>query len=133
MQFLIAIYLIWGGLFLAIERAIAHGIPPIYLSASACAVGGVLTVAMGMTRSQDSLVAWNAIQWRRQICYGFGFWTVSNGLLYYGAQFLPAGITAFFLGAPPFLGFVLHATKNPAARPFKKTAGAAIGFFGLLL
>lgn len=122
---------IWGSTWLVIKIGLAD-LPPL-LSAglrfgTAVVVLAVLArarrVPFPRSRSAHLLLLWVGLA---------AFW-ISYGLVYWGEQFIPSGLTAVLFAILPFFTMLLAHAAIPAERmTVRRIAGVAIGFLGVVL
>lgn len=122
---------IWGSTWLVIKIGLAD-LPPL-LSAglrfgTAVLVLAVLARARKVpfpgSRAAHLLLLWVGLT---------SFW-ISYGLVYWGEQFIPSGLTAVLFATLPFFTMLLAHAAIPSERmTVRRIAGVAIGFMGVVL
>ena len=111
-----AIYLIWGGTFLAIRYAVAE-IPPLMTMTLRCATGAALLFAWLVWRG--TLVKPSRSQWLTTAVTGLLFFLGCHGLLAWAEQRVTSGESALFMTAIPLWIVALESTlarRLPSSR-----------------
>ncbi len=133
MQILVFIVLciIWGSTWLAIKFSL-EGIPPFLGAALRFTVATFLLFAYArITKAQLKL---NKVDFKKVFISAVLLYTVDYGLIYWGEQYLTAGVTAIFFATFPlfmsiFSNFIF---KNETFNKWK-FSGVMIGFGGVVL
>jgi drug/metabolite transporter (DMT)-like permease len=125
-----ALYLLWGGTYLAIRIAVAE-FPPLLLMAIRCLAGALLLATMVVfTRRWQRA---SAAQWRAAIASGTVLFAGCHGLLAFAERQVSSGHAALHLASIPMFMVLLqalHARRAPAARD---VAALATGVAGILV
>lgn len=123
-----AVYLFWGGTFLAIRYAVAE-VPPLLTIAIRCAGGALILYAWLALRGQ--LERTTAAQWRVAAVAGVLLFVGCHGVMAWAEQRVPSGQAALLMTSIP-LGLVLLTALLERRRPSGRIlAGLAIGMLGI--
>jgi drug/metabolite transporter (DMT)-like permease len=125
-----ALYVFWGGTFLAIRYAV-YEIPPLLMMATRCAAGAAILVAWLAARRQ--LERPTPAQWLTSAMAGAFLFVGCHGLMAWAEQRVTSGQTALYATAIPLwivLLDALPARRRPAARVL---AGLALGTLGVAI
>jgi drug/metabolite transporter (DMT)-like permease len=125
-----ALYIFWGGTFLAIRYAVGE-IPPLLLMATRCAAGAAILFAWLAWRSQ--LERPTRAQWLTSAMAGAFLFVGCHGLMAWAEQRVTSGQTALYATATPLwivLLDALHARRTPTVRVL---AGLAVGTLGVAI
>jgi drug/metabolite transporter (DMT)-like permease len=123
-----ALYVFWGGTFLAIRYAVTE-IPPLLLMAIRCATGAAILLAWLAWRRQ--LERPTRAQWLTSAAAGAFLFVGCHGLMAWAEQRVTSGQTALYATATPLwivLLDALHSRRAPAGRVL---AGLALGILGV--
>jgi drug/metabolite transporter (DMT)-like permease len=123
-----ALYVFWGGTFLAIRYAVTE-IPPLALMATRCAAGAAILFAWLAWRGQ--LARPTRAEWLTSAMAGAFLFVGCHGLMAWAEQRVTSGQTALYATATPLwivLLDTLQSRRAPAARVF---AGLTLGTLGV--
>jgi drug/metabolite transporter (DMT)-like permease len=123
-----AIYVFWGGTFLAIRYAVAE-VPPMLTIAIRCAGGAAILYAWLGARRQVERSTW--AQWRVAGIAGVLLFAGCHGVLAWAEQRVSSGQAALLLTSIPLWLVLLNALRErrpPAARVL---AGLGLGIVGI--
>jgi drug/metabolite transporter (DMT)-like permease len=123
-----ALYVFWGGTFLAIRYAVDE-IPPLLMMATRCAAGAAILFAWLAWRRR--LERPSRAQWLTSAAAGAFLFVGCHGLLAWAEQRVTSGQAALYATATPLwivLLDALHARRAPAGRVL---AGLALGTLGV--
>jgi drug/metabolite transporter (DMT)-like permease len=123
-----ALYVFWGGTFLAIRYAVDE-IPPLLMMATRCAAGAAILFAWLAWRGQ--LERPSHAQWLTSAAAGAFLFVGCHGLLAWAEQRVTSGQAALYATATPLwivLLDSLHARRAPARRVL---GGLALGTLGV--
>jgi drug/metabolite transporter (DMT)-like permease len=109
-----AIYVLWGGTYLAIALGL-QSLPPLLLMGSRAVVAGLTLLALAFA----SKSAWpTRTEWRHAAVSGTLLFAGCHGALGYAQRVIPSGLSAVMLATIPFwmvlLGMVFPAKDKPA-------------------
>lgn len=125
-----ALYVFWGGTFLAIRYAVEE-IPPLLLMAVRCAAGAAILVAwLAATRQLERPTR---AQWFTSAMAGAFLFLGCHGLMAWAEQRVTSGQTALYATATPLWIVLLHALSTRHAPPRRVLAGLALGIAGVAL
>ena len=99
-----AIYLLWGGTFLAIRVAV-HQIPPLFTAGTRFAIAGVGLFLFMRLRGEASP---SLQQWRNLALIGLLMFAITYGGLFWAQQFVPSGITSIIEATLPITTIALE-------------------------
>ncbi len=123
-----AVYLFWGGTFLAIRYAVAE-VPPLLTIAIRCGGGALILYAWLALRGQ--LERTTAAQWRVAALAGALLFVGCHGVMAWAEQRVPSGQAALLMTSIP-LGLVLLTALLERRRPSGRVlAGLAVGMLGI--
>jgi drug/metabolite transporter (DMT)-like permease len=123
-----AIYLLWGGTFLAIRVAVMD-IPPLFASGVRFFIAGGLLYVFMRVRGQPIP---SAAQWRGIGIASLCMFVLTYAALFWAAQFLPSGITSVIEATLPISTVTLEVFVFRQQRFHWRTAAAvAMGFLGV--
>lgn len=123
-----AIYLFWGGTFLAIRYAVVE-IPPLMTIAIRC--GGGAAILYAWLAARGKLVRTTAAEWRTAVIAGVLLFVGCHGLMAWAEQRVSSGQTALFMTSISLWLVLLDAMRQrrlPAARVL---FGMALGVLGV--
>ena len=99
-----AIYLLWGGTFLAIRVAV-HQIPPLFTAGTRFSIAGVGLFLFMRLRGEANP---SLQQWRNLALIGLLMFTITYGGLFWAQQFVPSGITSIIEATLPITTIALR-------------------------
>jgi drug/metabolite transporter (DMT)-like permease len=123
-----AIYLLWGGTYLAIALGL-QSIPPFLLVGSRSILGGAVLFAFSQLRG------WRVRarrDWSHAAISGVLLFVGCHGALAYAQRFVPSGLSAIILATIPFW-IVLINTAIGQREPLQTFVGLVPGFVGVAL
>lgn len=125
-----AIYLLWGGTFLAIRVAV-HQIPPLFTAGLRFAIAGLGLFLFMRLRGEANP---SRLQWRNLALIGLLMFAITYGGLFWAQQFVPSGITSIIEATLPITTIALEMWVFRTL-PFQWRAlvGVALGFSGIAL
>ena len=124
-----AIYLLWGGTFLAIRVAV-HQIPPLFTAGTRFAIAGVGLFLFMRLRGEANL---SLQQWRNLALIGLLMFAITYAV-FWAQQFVPSGITSIIEATLPITTIALEMWVF-GTLPFQWRAvvGVILGFSGVAL
>jgi len=137
---LAAVYVVWGSTYLAISVAVTT-IPPFLMGGVRFLLAGLLLLGWSIARGQvalggrgrDGAERVGAAQWGAAAVVGGLLLLGGNGLVSWGEQTVPSGLTALLISSTPLwlavLGRVLFGERLPALA----VAGVVLGFAGVAM
>jgi drug/metabolite transporter (DMT)-like permease len=123
-----AIYLLWGGTYLAIALGL-QSIPPFLLVGSRSILGGAALFAFSQLREMV-VRPWR--DWSHAAISGVLLFVGCHGALAYAQRFVPSGLSAIILATIPFWIVLINAAIGQS-EPLQKLAGLVPGFVGVAL
>jgi drug/metabolite transporter (DMT)-like permease len=123
-----AIYLLWGGTYLAIALGL-QSIPPFLLVGSRSILAGAVLLAFSRLRG---LVVRPWHDWSRAAVSGVLLFVGCHGALAYAQRFVPSGLSAIILATIPFWIALINVAIGQS-EPLPKLAGLVPGFVGVAL
>jgi drug/metabolite transporter (DMT)-like permease len=123
-----AIYVLWGGTFLAIRVAVLE-IPPFFSSGVRFLIAGALLYGVMRVRGQPSP---STAEWRAIATIALCMFVATYGALFWAEQYVPSGITSVIEATLPITTVALEVFVF-RQQPFRwRTLGAvALGFSGV--
>jgi drug/metabolite transporter (DMT)-like permease len=129
---LLVLYLVWGSTYLGIRVAV-ETIPPFVMAASRFLVAGLVLMGWSMAREGRSFRWPTARQWRDTFIVGALLLGGGMGLVAWGEQTVPSGITALIIAVMPVWVAVLGRLFFGERLPRAAIAGIAIGLAGVAI
>lgn len=123
-----AIYLLWGGTFLAIRYAVAE-VPPMLTIAIRCAGGAALLFGWQALRGERQPAS--AAEWRTALVAGTFLFLGCHSLLAWAEQRVGSGEAALLMTAIPLWLVLLAAARERRAPPARELAGLGLGVLGV--
>ena len=123
-----AIYVFWGGTFLAIRYAVAE-VPPLLTIAIRCLGGAALLYAWLAGRGR--LARSTAAEWRVAAVAGALLFVGCHGVLAWAEQRVSSGQAALFMTSIPLGLVILDTFRRRRLPPSRVLAGLAIGTLGI--
>lgn len=123
-----ALYIFWGGTFLAVRYAVAE-IPPLLMMGLRCAAGAAILVAWLAWRRQ--LERPSRAQWVTSIAAGIFLFVGCHGLLAWAEQRVTSGQAALYATATPLWIVLLDALQRHRAPARRVFAGLGLGTLGI--
>jgi drug/metabolite transporter (DMT)-like permease len=123
-----AIYILWGGTFLAIRYAVAD-VPPLLTIGVRCLGGAAVLFAWLYAGGQGTTRT--AAQWRTALVAGGFLFLGCHGLLAWAEQRVSSGEAALFMTAIPLWLVLLDALRVRRAPTGRVLAGLGLGVLGV--
>jgi len=125
-----AIYLLWGGTFLAIRYVVAE-VPPLLTIAIRCVGGAALLFAwQGLRGGRPT---GTAAQWLTALAAGTFLFLGCHALLAWAEQRVSSGEAALLMTAIPLWLVLLSAARERQVPPLRVLAGLGLGVVGVAL
>ncbi|MFI4880798.1 MAG: EamA family transporter [Steroidobacterales bacterium] len=123
-----AIYVLWGGTFLAIRVAVLE-IPPFFSSGVRFLIAGALLYGVMRVRGQPSP---STAEWRAIATIALCMFVATYGALFWAEQYVPSGITSVIEATLPITTVALEVFVF-RQQPFRwrTLSGVALGFSGV--
>jgi drug/metabolite transporter (DMT)-like permease len=125
-----AIYLLWGGTFLAIRYAVAD-VPPLLTIAVRCVAGAGILYAWLRWRGQRA--QGSPAQWRTALVAGVFLFLGCHGLLAWAEQRVSSGEAALLMTGIPLWLVLLDAARTRRMPSGRVLAGLGLGVAGVAL
>jgi len=123
-----AIYLFWGGTFLAIRYAVAD-IPPLLMMAVRCGAGAAILVLALVAKGEWKRPS--AAQWKTTAIAGTLLFLGCHALLAFAEQRVTSGQAALYMTGIPLWLVALDAIKRRERPPTRVIAGMLLGVAGV--
>ena len=125
-----AIYVLWGGTFLAIRVAV-HEIPPLFTAGTRFAIAGVGLFLFMRLRGEANP---SLLQWRNLTLIGLLMFAITYGGLFWAQQFVPSGITSIIEATLPITTIALEMwVFRTLPFQWRAVVGVVLGFSGIAL
>ncbi len=128
-----AIYLFWGGTFLAIRYAVAE-LPPLWMIAIRCAGGALVLYAWYLSSARfagERPERSTAAQWRVAALAGVFLFLGCHGVLAWAEQRVSSGQAALYLTSIPLSLVLLTALRERRSPSWRVLAGLGLGVLGI--
>ena len=123
-----AIYLLWGGTFLAIRVAVLQ-IPPLFTAGIRFSIAGLALVAFMRIRGAANP---RAVEWRNLSLIGILMFAFTYGPLFWAQQYVPSGVTSIIEATLPITTIALEMGVFRTLRfQWRALLGVLIGFSGV--
>jgi drug/metabolite transporter (DMT)-like permease len=129
---LLILYLVWGSTYLGIAIAI-ETIPPFLMAASRFLVAGGVLLVWSVAREGRGFRPPTLRQWRDSTIVGALLLGGGMGMVAFGEQTVPSGITALFIAMMPVWVAVLGGVFLRERLPRLAVAGIVLGFGGVAI
>jgi drug/metabolite transporter (DMT)-like permease len=125
-----AIYLLWGGTFLAIRIAVLE-IPPLFTAGVRFFIAGTALYAFMRLRGRPRP---SPLEWRNLGLIGLLMFVLTYGPLFWAEQFVASSMTAVIEATLPITTIALEVLVfRTQALQWRTACGVATGFFGVVL
>ena len=129
---LLILYVVWGSTYLGIAIAV-DTIPPFLMAAARFLVAGLVLLAWSVAREGRAFRMPSAREWRDSAIVGALLLGGGMGMVAYGEQTVPSGITALFIAMMPVWVAVLGRIFLRERLPRLAVAGIVLGFGGVAI
>jgi drug/metabolite transporter (DMT)-like permease len=129
---LLTLYLVWGSTYLAIAVAV-ETIPPFLMAAVRFTLAGLILLTWSVAREGRSFVTPTAREWRDSGIVGALLIGGGMGLVAFGEQTVPSGITALLIALMPVWIAILGRTVFGEHLPGLAVVGIVAGFVGVAI
>ena len=126
------LYVVWGSTYLAIAVAV-DTIPPFLMAALRFALAGTVLLAWTVVRSRGTLAMPTARQWRDTAIVGALLLGGGMGMVAYGEQTIPSGVTALLIAMMPVWVAIFGRLFLGQHLPRIAIVGILIGFAGVAI
>jgi drug/metabolite transporter (DMT)-like permease len=129
---LLILYVVWGSTYLGIAIAV-DTIPPFLMAASRFLIAGAVLLVWSIARAGRSLRLPTIREWRDSTIVGALLLGGGMGMVAFGEQTVPSGITALFIAMMPVWVAVLGWIFLRERLPRLAVAGIVLGFGGVAI
>ena len=129
---LLILYVVWGSTYLGIAIAI-DSIPPFLMAATRFLTAGCVLVGWSLARGGRSVALPSAREWRDSAIVGALLLGGGMGMVAFGEQTVPSGITALLIALMPVWVAILGRIFLGERLPRLAIAGIVIGFGGVAI
>ena len=129
---LLVLYLVWGSTYLGIAIAV-ETIPPFLMAAVRFGIAGAVLLAWSLLRARGSLAMPNRREWRDTIIVGTLLLGGGMGMVAYGEQTIPSGITALLIAMMPVWVAIFGRVLLGERLPRLAGIGIVVGFVGVAI
>ena len=129
---LLVLYFVWGSTYLGIAVAV-ETIPPFLMAAARFGIAGTVLLVWSLLRARGSFVAPSKREWRDSIIVGTLLLGGGMGMVAYGEQTVPSGITALLVAMMPVWVAIFGRTFLGQRLPRLATVGIVVGFLGVAI
>ena len=129
---LLTLYLVWGSTYLGIAIAV-ETIPPFLMAGVRFLTAGLILLAWSMAREGRAFVPPTRRQWRDSAIVGSLLIGGGMGLVAFGEQTVPSGITALLIAMMPVWVAVLGRIFLGERLPRPAVVGIVVGFVGVAI
>ena len=129
---LLILYVVWGSTYLGIAIAV-DTIPPFLMAASRFLIAGAVLLAWSIARAGRTFRYPTLREWRDSSIVGALLLGGGMGMVAFGEQTVPSGITALFIAMMPVWVAVLGGIFLRERLPRLAVAGILLGFGGVAI
>ena len=129
---MLVLYVVWGSTYLGIAIAV-ETIPPFLMAAVRFAIAGLILLAWSVAREGRSFVAPSRREWRDSVIVGALLLGGGMGMVAFGEQTVPSGITALLIAMMPVWVAILGRIFLGERLPRLAVVGIVVGFVGVAI
>ena len=129
---MLVLYLVWGSTYLGIAVAV-ETIPPFLMAAARFGLAGGLLLLWSLARDRGSFVWPTRREWRDSAIVGALLLGGGMGMVAFGEQTIPSGITALLIALMPVWVAIFGGLLLGERLPRIAVVGIAIGFVGVVV
>jgi drug/metabolite transporter (DMT)-like permease len=129
---LLILYVVWGSTYLGIAIAV-DTIPPFLMGATRFLIAGGALLAWSAARDRRSLTLPTAREWRDSAIVGTLLLGGGLGMVAFGEQTVPSGITALLIAMMPVWVAILGRVFLGERLPRLAVVGIVVGFGGVAI
>jgi drug/metabolite transporter (DMT)-like permease len=129
---LLTLYIVWGSTYLGIAVAV-ETIPPFLMAAIRFVIAGAILLTWSMARGGGRRILPTRREWRDTIVVGGLLLGGGMGMVAWGEQTIPSGITALLIAMMPVWVAVLGGVFLGERLPWLAVAGIVVGFVGVAI
>ncbi len=127
---MLVLYLVWGSTYLGIAVAV-DTIPPFLMAAIRFGIAGGVLLAWSLARDRGHLVQPTRREWRDSLIVGGLLLGGGMGMVAFGEQTIPSGITALLIAMMPVWVAIFGRLLLGERLPRGAVVGIAVGFMGV--
>ena len=127
---MLVLYLVWGSTYLGIAVAV-DTIPPFLMAAIRFTLAGAVLLAWSLARDRGSFVPPTRREWRDSLIVGGLLLGGGMGMVAFGEQTIPSGITALLIAMMPVWVAIFGRVFLGEGLPRIAVVGIAVGFVGV--
>lgn len=129
---MLILYVVWGSTYLGIAVAV-DTIPPFLMAATRFLIAGIVLLAWSVAREGRSFHAPTRREWRDSAIVGSLLLGGGMGLVAFGEQTVPSGITALLIAMMPVWVAILGRVVLGERLPWLAGIGIVVGFVGVAI
>jgi drug/metabolite transporter (DMT)-like permease len=129
---LLVLYLVWGSTYLGIAIAV-ETIPPFLMAAARFGIAGAVLMGWSLARARGSFIAPSRREWRDSIIVGTLLLGGGMGMVAFGEQTIPSGITALLVAMMPVWVAIFGRILLGERLPWLAGVGIVVGFVGVAI
>jgi len=129
---LLVLYVVWGSTYLGIAIAV-ESIPPFLMAAVRFSIAGAVLMGWSIARAGGSFVAPSRREWRDSIIVGALLLGGGMGMVAFGEQTIPSGITALLVALMPVWVAIFGRVLLGERLPWLAGVGIVVGFVGVAI
>ena len=129
---LLVLYVVWGSTYLGIAVAV-QTIPPFLMAAIRFVLAGLVLLGWSWARGGRGFVPPTRREWRDSAIVGALLLGGGMGMVAYGEQTVPSGITALLVAMMPVWVAILGRVFLGERLPWLAVVGIAVGFAGVAI
>lgn len=127
---MLVLYIVWGSTYLGIAVAV-QTIPPFLMAAIRFAIAGGVLLAWSLVRDRSSFVPPTRREWRDSLIVAGLLLGGGMGMVAFGEQTIPSGITALLIAMMPVWVAIFGRLFLGERLPRGAVVGIAVGFIGV--
>lgn len=129
---MLVLYLVWGSTYLGISVAV-ESIPPFVMASTRFLVAGLILLTWSIAREGQSFVIPTRREWRDSAIVGTLLLGGGMGMVAFGEQTIPSGITALLIAVMPVWVAVFGRIFLGERLPQLAIVGIVVGFIGVAI
>jgi len=129
---LLVLYMVWGSTYLGIAIAV-ESIPPFLMAAVRFGIAGAVLMGWSLSGARGSFVAPSRREWRDSIIVGTLLLGGGMGMVAFGEQTIPSGITALLVAMMPVWVAIFGRALLGERLPWLAGIGIVVGFVGVAI
>jgi len=129
---MLVLYLVWGSTYLGIAVAV-ETIPPFLMAAARFGLAGAVLLLWSLARDRGSFVWPTRREWRDSAIVGALLLGGGMGMVAFGEQTIPSGITALLIAMMPVWVAIFGGLFLGERLPRIAVLGIAVGFVGVAI